>query len=535
MKIFIELKENKLNFSIRRRLNTEQKNLLNTNVISQNELIFSNDYICSNLKIVSSFIKELVKSNNINIITIREYEIAPLILSIIKNISEINTIYFLQETALTFKLCETIIKNKHIKYISVYNLQTFMLEMFDNENIYVDSRNEILFSSKFMILNNLDKFSSLYYKKELTLDFPFSELDEEDFVAFCKINKYLKNITINVVKIDNIEFILKVLKKCNKKNIKIIINENVKDLELIDYLRKLNKAYEKDKIKFKINYSDDYLKNNLIDQINLNAIKSIILLIIVIIFLIVGYVFISNYNSMQKVEDIQAEIDKVMEQSKNEETKDKVNSKVEIGNSQITIDDSNNSQQNLTVINKDLEALKELNADTVGWLKVKNTNVDYPVVQAEDNDYYLNKNFNKEHDVSGWIFMNYLNDPKVLSQNTIIFGHNMFYSGVMFGTLYKTKHADWYTNTDNQIIEFNTLYENIKWKIFSIYVVPVTNDYLISNFSTDEKYMNFLKMITDRSIYNFGVPLLPEDKILTLSTCSNNGKNRLVIHAVRLD
>ena len=131
--------------------------------------------------------------------------------------------------------------------------------------------------------------------------------------------------------------------------------------------------------------------------------------------------------------------------------------------------------------------------------------------------------------------MNYLNNPKELSQNTIIFGHNMFYSGVMFGTLYKAKHADWYTNEENQIIEFNTLYENIEWRIFSIYVIPVTNDYLIANFSTEEKYMNFLDMITKRSKYDFGVPLLPDDQILTLSTCSNNGKNRLVIHAVRLD
>lgn len=528
MKIFIELKDNKLNFSIRRRLNTEQKNLLNTNVISQNELIFSYDYICSNLKIVSSFIRELVKSNNINIITIREYEIAPMILNVIKNIPEINIVYFLQETSLTFKLCESILKNKHIKYISVYNLQTFMLEMLDNQNIYVDSRNEILFSSKFMILNNLDKFSSLYYKKELTLDFPFSELDEEDFIAFCKINKYLKNITLNAVKIDNIEFILKILKKNNLKNIRININDNIKDLELIEYLRKLNKAYEKDKIKFKINYSDDYLKNNLIDQINLNAIKSIILLIIVIILLIVGYVFISNYNSMQKVEDIQNEINTIIQKNENKTETEETNENIEILEDDI-------KQDELTVINKDLEALKELNEDTVGWLKVKNTNVDYPVVQAEDNDYYLNKNFNKEHDVSGWIFMNYLNNPKDLSQNTIIFGHNMFYSGVMFGTLYKTKHANWYTNAENQIIEFNTLYENIEWRIFSIYVIPVTNDYLISNFGTDEKYMNFLNMITERSIYDFGVPLLEDDKILTLSTCSNNGKNRLVIHAVRLD
>ena len=131
--------------------------------------------------------------------------------------------------------------------------------------------------------------------------------------------------------------------------------------------------------------------------------------------------------------------------------------------------------------------------------------------------------------------MDYRNNPKELSQNTIIFGHNMYYSGIMFGTLYKTKQANWYTNLDNQIITFNTLYENIEWRIFSIYALPVTNDYLIANFSTEKKYQNFLNTITERSIYNFGVPVRASDKILTLSTCSNNGKNRLVIHAVRLD
>ena len=90
------------------------------------------------------------------------------------------------------------------------------------------------------------------------------------------------------------------------------------------------------------------------------------------------------------------------------------------------------------------------------------------------------------------------------------------------------------TEEENQIIEFNTLYKEMEWKIFSIYNIPKTNDYLIADFSTEEKYQEFLNLITNRSIYNFNTPVSTTDKIITLSTCSNNGKNRLVIHAVLL-
>ena len=164
-----------------------------------------------------------------------------------------------------------------------------------------------------------------------------------------------------------------------------------------------------------------------------------------------------------------------------------------------------------------------------------NTNVDYPVVQYSDNDYYLTHNFKNQKDTSGWIFLDYRADAENLSQNNIIFGHNMYYSGVMFGTLYKTKQSNWYKNPENQIIEFDTKYYKLKWKIFSIYVVPITNDYLIADFSTPQKFQDFLDLITNRSIYNFNTPVATSDKIITLSTCSNNGKNRLVIHAVLLE
>ncbi len=523
MKIFIELKDNKLNFCKKVRLNTDQKSLINTNIISQNELIFSDEYIYQNKKIITSFLQELCNETNVSTITIREYSIAPIILELIKNISSIKAIYFLEQSPLTYKLCESILSNKNLKYISVYSLQTFMLEMLDKEDIVVDSRNEILYSSSFMINNNLDKFSSLYYKTSINIDFPLNEVDKEDLESFCKINKYLKTIYINSAKIDEIEYLLFVLSKSRKRNIKVIIKENIEDYLLIGYLKKINKLNEKrNKIKFKIEYSKDYLQSNLVDQIKINSFKIIMLLVIFIIFLIIIFVFISNYNSVRRVEDIKKKVTAIIDNYEDNNIPDK------------TLDNNTPSEE-LQVINKDIEALKNENEDTIGWLKVRNTNVDYPVVQASDNDYYLDKNFYKKNDASGWIFMDYRNNPKELSDNTIIFGHNMYYTGIMFGTLYKTKQSSWYTDVDNQIIEFNTLYENIKWKIFSIYTTPVTDDYLIANFSTTDKFLKFAEMITNRSIYNFGIPIVEGDKILTLTTCSSNGTKRLVIHAVRLN
>ena len=74
----------------------------------------------------------------------------------------------------------------------------------------------------------------------------------------------------------------------------------------------------------------------------------------------------------------------------------------------------------------------------------------------------------------------------------------------------------------------------MNWKIFSIYVTDVTNDYLYANFSDEDKHQEFINLITDRSIYEFNTPVSTSDKILTLSTCASNGKKRLVIHAVLL-
>lgn len=532
VKILIQLKDNNLFFQIKKRLNNEQKNLINTNIISQNELVFSDEYITQNVKLVHTFIKELANNNNINTIVIKESIIAPLILHVSSNIPNIKSLYLLEESILNYKTCEKIINTNTIKYVSLYNLPTYLLEILDKENITVDSRCEILFLSDFMKNNNLNTFSSLYYQRTININLPFTKEDEEDFISFININKYLKIIYINKLNKNDIENILEILYKQRLKNIKIYIKENIQDIELIEYLKKINKNNSKiNNIQFKIDYSNSYLEDNLISQINLNTIKLCIYMSLVFISIVVCFIFYSNYTSMQKVENIQNDINNIIaEYNENKVDNNEINN-----NTNNNIDDDiiieNNTKE---ITNYEVASLKQINDDVIGWLKVNNTNIDYPIVQYIDNDYYLNKNLKKEKDNSGWLFLDYRADSVNLSQNNIIFGHNMYYSGVMFGTLYKTKYSNWYTNPDNQIIEFDTLYGKMKWQIFSIYVTPVTNDYLIADFSTDNKFQDFLNLITDRSIYNFNTPVSTSDKILTLSTCSDNGQKRLVIHAVLL-
>ena len=106
----------------------------------------------------------------------------------------------------------------------------------------------------------------------------------------------------------------------------------------------------------------------------------------------------------------------------------------------------------------------------------------------------------------------------------------MYYSGIMFGTLHKTANKSWYTKEENLTISFNTMYETMNWKIFSIYRINKTSDYLITDFATEKDFNDYISKIKSRSINNFNVDITYEDKILTLSTCTGDNE-RLVVHA----
>jgi len=519
-KVLITIANNKLTFSYKKGNTKIADDLLNTNIISDNELVFSEEYIRENIRIITSFVKELVSQYNINQVNVKTIDLTSLVLDILSKIDTINCLNILEDETLTFEICEKLIKTKRITSLSCYNIPNFMLEMLDKHNIKVVSRSEILFTSSFMQGNNLSQFSKIYYKMSIRLEFPLSKEDEEDFITFCKINRYLKTIHINLFSKDGIELIINTLKKNNIKNVKIMLHDNITKESNAEYLKKANKKYAKDKISIKLIYSDNYLQNNIFRQIIVNTLKICGFIIASLVIAVVGYVSINNYQSLKRVNVIKEDIEKVIQETNTEEIIEEL------------VEENNNE---LEIVNDYLASLLTVNEDTVGWLKVNNTNIDYPVVQGEDNKQYLDINFNKEEDRDGWVFMDFRNKADELSKNTIIYGHNRYYSGVMFGTLHKVAYQSWYGKEENQIINFDTLYGNMEWKIFSIYKIDKTTDYMKVNFSDDNVWLDFINMIKNRSIYNFGVDITADDKILTLSTCSSNRNQRLVVHAVLLN
>ena len=181
------------------------------------------------------------------------------------------------------------------------------------------------------------------------------------------------------------------------------------------------------------------------------------------------------------------------------------------------------------LIDVDINKLKEKNSDTVGWINVNNTNINYPYVQGKDNNYYLDHSFNKKYNEAGWVFLDYRNDKNLSNKNNILYAHSRL-DKTMFGSLSKTLKSNWYNNKDNHIIRLSTETKNTMWQIFSVYKIPEETYYITTNFNSDNDYQKFLNAIKERSIHNFSTNLTTEDKILTLSTCYSDTE-RTVVHA----
>lgn len=187
----------------------------------------------------------------------------------------------------------------------------------------------------------------------------------------------------------------------------------------------------------------------------------------------------------------------------------------------------------IEVENIDFNKLINKNPDTIGWIKVLGTDINYPVVQTNNNDFYLTHSFDKSYNKAGWIFADYINKNlknNELDKNTIIYGHNR-QNNSMFGTLSNVFKEEWLSNKKNHYINFSTLNNNMVWKVFSTYTIEKEEYYIQSNFSSDEEYISFLNTIKNRSTYKYDVNISKEDKILTLSTCTNVGEGRTVLHA----
>lgn len=539
-KIVFKIVKNEIIVSL---LNKDFKeNLNNTNVINTKETYFSINYINENVELVSSFLNVIIIKNNIHKFIVNNEEATLTTLKIIKNINKIDEIYLNYDNTLKYDEFIELLNNNYLKVINLFDIPNYLLEMIDvNKNLKVTIRNEILFTSNFMEINNINTYSDIFYKKEIYIN-EFKDRDYLDFDSFIQINKYLKIINFNYFSKRQFDYIFNKLIKLNLKNIKINFNEeNINIQNVVEYINKVKKEKEDfiltNNINFKINYSKEFKKNNMFKQINLNFIKISLLFVILSVTLMMSVNLYRNYSDTKKYDDIENDLQKIkldldIPENNNHDKDITFIEPNDDDKERVTLTTTTTTTTTIYDVKyeKVFEKLKEINNDTVGWLTVNNTKIDYPVVQSTDNDYYLYRDYYKNKNRHGWIYMDYRNNIEDLSDNTIIFGHNLA-NQKMFGTLRYVTNPSWYKKSSNQIITFNTTKANMKWQIISIYKIPVTNDYLVANFASSEDKLNFLDMITQRSIYDFNATYDENTKIITLSTCSNGSKDRLVVHA----
>lgn len=178
----------------------------------------------------------------------------------------------------------------------------------------------------------------------------------------------------------------------------------------------------------------------------------------------------------------------------------------------------------------DYEQLKAINEDFVGWLYYEPLELSYPIVRGNDNEYYTHYTFENENNSSGAIFLDFLNRPNFQDFNTIVYGHNMR-NGTMFGSLKKLLN-------DNSIIEKNPyfyIFTEDKAFMYEIASVYITNSEskTYDLIETEEDQSNYIEYIKSVSTWTWGKDIVPQDKIVTLSTCHGlHSTNRTVVHGV---
>ncbi len=177
----------------------------------------------------------------------------------------------------------------------------------------------------------------------------------------------------------------------------------------------------------------------------------------------------------------------------------------------------------------DYNELKKINSDFVLWMMVDGTNINYPIVQTDDNDYYLNHDYMGNIKASGWTYVDFRNHSDMSDQNTIFYGHNLL-NKTGFGSLENIFTEKWLKYSNHYIVVANDERKYI-YQVFSCYTVEPEIYYLQTNFYRNEDYQEFIDTLLDRSIYDFQLDVDSHDKIITLSTCTDDSKGRRVVHA----
>lgn len=205
-----------------------------------------------------------------------------------------------------------------------------------------------------------------------------------------------------------------------------------------------------------------------------------------------------------------------------------------------TVQENADGQQIMLTVLDEYKSLYNQNKNLIGWLEIADTNIDYPVMQTADNEYYLDHNINQEEDKNGTLFLDSACDVVKPSTNFIIYGHNMR-SGNMFGNLDKYKSESYYK--DHPMIRFDTIYEKGTYQVMYAFMSHIYKEdeiafkyYQFIDAASEQEFDSDMRSMQEMALYDTGVTAQYGDRLLTLSTCDyEESDGRFVVVAKRME
>lgn len=177
------------------------------------------------------------------------------------------------------------------------------------------------------------------------------------------------------------------------------------------------------------------------------------------------------------------------------------------------------------------QALLNINSQGIGYIYIPSIDCRLPMVQGDDNDYYLTHTFNKEYSANGCLFEDYRINGGLSSSQIIIYGHNMR-NGAMFGKLKNYQDYSLWNNSGNDVLYIYTGNVIKEYKIFSCYISEAISDTYTFNFPTLESMRDYAVNMKAKSMYDTGVDVSTATQVITLSTCTNDGEQRFIVHGM---
>lgn len=348
-------------------------------------------------------------------------------------------------------------------------------------------RNEVDFKNKDDILTLYGKLENGEYKFESVVG---NDFDDEIFELVQKIRKGT--------------FEDKVAEDKGKRNKKTADNKK----------RNGKKKEKSEKREIKLEDFDSDMQKHILDELYKREKRRKIMVVFCSLLAVACFAYFGLYNYYtQRTENTYSQWSELREK--------------ELGKNvgafeQVTVNRTQEDKDIPDILEK-YKTLYNKNKSLIGWIKIADTNIDYPVMQTSNNEYYLDHNLNQEYDKNGSIFMDKDCDVIKPSTNLIVYGHHM-QSGKMFGELDKYSKEAYYKK--HPVIEFDTIYEEGKWEIIYVFrsKIYTTDDivfkyYQFIDVNSEEEFYSNMNEMSKLSLYDTGVTAEYGDELLTLSTC----------------